>query len=69
MDSLKRASTQGGDPLTANRLKKKFLCLCYEVAGGIMFLGCPSVRTYVVRTYVIALSLYVRTSRSCDRVI
>ena len=22
MDSLKRASTQGGDPLTANRLKK-----------------------------------------------
>ena len=28
-----------------------FLCLRYEVAGGIMFSGCPSVRTYV-RTYV-----------------
>ena len=34
-----------------------FLCLRYKVAGGIMFSGCPSVRTYV------------RTSRSRDRVI
>ena len=34
-----------------------FSCLRYEVAGGIMFSGCPSVRTYV------------RTSRSRDRVI
>ena len=29
----------------------EFLCLRYEVAGGIMFSGCPSVRLYV-RTYV-----------------
>ena len=28
------------------------LCLRYEVAGGIMFSGCPSVRPYV-RTYVL----------------
>ena len=33
-----------------------FLCLRYEVAGGIMFSGCPSVRTYVRRVLVIALS-------------
>ena len=25
-----------------------FLCLRYEVAGGIMFSGCPSVRTSVI---------------------
>ena len=42
-----------------------FLCLRYEVAGGIMFSGCPSVRPSV-RTYV---RTYVRTSRSRDRVI
>ena len=34
-----------------------FLCLRYEVAGGIMFLGCPSVHTSV------------RTSRSRDRAV
>ena len=34
-----------------------FLCLRYEVAGGIMFSGCPSVRPYVCTSYlVIALS-------------
>ena len=33
-----------------------FLCLRYEVAGGIMFSGCPSVRTYVRPVLVIALS-------------
>ena len=37
-----------------------FLCLRYEVAGGIMFSGCPSVRLY---------RLYVHTSPSRDRVI
>ena len=38
-------------------LSYSFLCLRYEVAGGIMFSGCPSVRKSV------------RTSRSRDRVI
>ena len=37
-----------------------FLCLRYEVAGGIMFSGCPSVRPYVCTSVrpvlVIALS-------------
>ena len=32
------------------------LCLRYEVAGGIMFSGCPSVRTSVRPVLVIALS-------------
>ena len=44
---------------------KEFLCLSYEVAGGIMFSGCPSVCP-IVRLYT---RLYVRTSRSRDHVI
>ena len=28
----------------------KFVCLCTEGAGGIMFSGCPSVRPYISLT-------------------
>ena len=45
-----------------------FLCLRYEVAGGIMFSGCPSVRLSV-RPSVPSVRTSVRTSRSRDRVI
>ena len=54
-----------GVPVYKNTRNNDFLCLRYEVAGGIMFSGCPSVRLSVrpsVRTSV-------RTSRSRDRVI
>ena len=36
------------------RIFMTFLCLPYEVAGGIMFLGCPSVRTSRSRDRVIS---------------